>query len=137
MGFLEESIIFEAHKIHGNKWAEIAKLFDNRDRKCIKNNYYNKLRVYKKKINQTLKNLWISNISKSDIIDAETLFLLYKTGTQSYSQILQVNCQNETIIELENIMRMLFDHDDNPKVTTRNVNEMLQKLKKMQTNEKK
>ena len=40
----EEQIFIEAHKIHGNKWAEISKYIPGRTDNQIKNNFYCTLR---------------------------------------------------------------------------------------------
>ena len=53
----EEFIFTEAHKIYGNKWAEISKYIPGRPDNTIKNHFYSIIRKLIKKI----KNFKISN----------------------------------------------------------------------------
>lgn len=46
--------MFEAHQQYGNKWTEIAKLFDGRTDNDIKNHFYSMLRRSLRRINKML-----------------------------------------------------------------------------------
>ena len=46
----EEFIFTEAHKIHGNKWAEISKYIPGRTDNSIKNHFYSIIRTLIKRI---------------------------------------------------------------------------------------
>ena len=51
----EERLIFEGHRIHGNKWAEIAKMLNGRTDNAVKNFFYSTLRHQMRKIARKLK----------------------------------------------------------------------------------
>ena len=50
----EEKIMFEAHQRYGNKWTEIAKLFQSRTDNDIKNHFYSMLRRSLRRVNKIL-----------------------------------------------------------------------------------
>ena len=51
----EERLIFEGHKIHGNKWAEIAKMLNGRTDNAVKNFFYSTLRRQMRKIARKIR----------------------------------------------------------------------------------
>ena len=51
----EESIVFQALKTHGNKWADIAKLLNGRTDNVVKNHFYTILRKQIRKIIRHMK----------------------------------------------------------------------------------
>lgn len=50
----EEKTMFEAHQRYGNRWTEIAKLFDGRTDNDIKNHFYSMLRRSLRRVNKLL-----------------------------------------------------------------------------------
>ena len=50
----EEKIMFEANQRYGNKWTEIAKLFQGRTDNDIKNHFYSMLRRSLRRVNKIL-----------------------------------------------------------------------------------
>lgn len=50
----EERLIFEYHKVHGNKWAKIASELNGRTDNQIKNQFYSTLRRQLRKINNCM-----------------------------------------------------------------------------------
>jgi myb proto-oncogene protein len=108
----EEIIIFDAHKVYGNKWADIAKLLEGRSDNCIKNYYYSTLRKHIRRINKSLKQCQVAkqlNL-KVKTLTADILFPLVKDGKISYSQV--KNIDPKKFEDLEHTMRMIFNHED-------------------------
>lgn len=50
----EEAVIFEAHKVHTNRWAEIAKLLTGRTDNVVKNYFYSTLRRQLRKLGKKI-----------------------------------------------------------------------------------
>ena len=50
----EDKLMFEAHQIHGNRWTEIAKMFEGRTDNDIKNHFYSMLRRSLRRVNKLL-----------------------------------------------------------------------------------
>lgn len=48
----DEHRLFEAHKVHGNKWKIISKLFEGRTDNSIKNHFYSTIRRCLRRINK-------------------------------------------------------------------------------------
>lgn len=46
--------MFEAHQKYGNKWTEIAKIFEGRTDNDIKNHFYSMLRRSLRRVNKLL-----------------------------------------------------------------------------------
>lgn len=74
----EERKIFDAHKIYGNKWKNIAKQLDNRTDNSIKNHFYSILRKGLRRLNKIIgdrkstekvKEIRTSVLSKLDKLD--------------------------------------------------------------------
>mmetsp|Transcript_15074 Transcript_15074/g.23315 ORF Transcript_15074/g.23315 Transcript_15074/m.23315 type:complete len:197 (-) Transcript_15074:2641-3231(-) len=108
----EERIIFDAHKVYGNKWADIAKLLNGRSDNCIKNYYYSTLRKHIRRINKSLKQCQVAkklNL-KVKTLTADILFPLVKEDKISYSQIKAIDAKK--FEDLEHTMRMIFNHED-------------------------
>ncbi len=74
----EERKIFDAHKIYGNKWKNIAKQLNNRTDNSIKNHFYSILRKGLRRLNKMIgdrkstekvKEIRTSVLSKLDKLD--------------------------------------------------------------------
>jgi len=117
----EEIIIFDAHKVYGNKWADIAKLLQGRSDNCIKNYYYSTLRKHIRRINKSLKQCQVAKVLnlKVKTLTADMLFPLVKDGKISYSQV--KNIDHKKFEDLEHTMRMIFNHEDGQQVTQRGI----------------
>ena len=50
----EDKLMFEAHQLHGNRWTEIAKMFEGRTDNDIKNHFYSMLRRSLRRVNKLL-----------------------------------------------------------------------------------
>lgn len=118
---IEEGIIFDAHKIFGNKWADIAKLLNGRSDNCIKNYYYSTLRKHIRRINKSLKQCQVAKKLglKVKNLTADILFPLVKDGKITYHQVKVIDPKK--FEDLEHTMRMIFNHEDGQLVTQRGI----------------
>ena len=117
----EERTIFDAHKIYGNKWADIAKLLRGRSDNCIKNYYYSTLRKHIRRINKSLKQCQVAKKLNLKVknLTADILFPCVKDSKISYSQVKSIDPKK--FEDLEHTMRMIFNHEDGQQVTQRGI----------------
>ena len=118
---IEEKIIFDAHKVFGNKWADIAKLLNGRSDNCIKNYYYSTLRKHIRRINKSLKQCQVAKKLSLKVknLTADILFPLVKDAKITYQQVKGIDPKK--FEDLEHTMRMIFNHEDGQLVTQRGI----------------
>lgn len=87
----EEKAIFNGHKIHGNKWAEIAKMLNGRTDNMIKNYFYSTLRRQLRKISKKMR--WRKKKDPNEITLAY-LQQLMKDNNIPYSELDNENVRN-------------------------------------------
>lgn len=90
----EEKILFEQQCAHGNRWAEIAKLFKGRTDNIVKNHFYSTLRRQLRKI---LRKVLADQAAEPAEVNVDYLRKVMKEYKVDYSEIDNPNVRNMII----------------------------------------
>ena len=90
----EETVIFQAQKNYGNKWADIAKLLKGRTDNVVKNYFYSTLRRELRKLLREIKG---DNYAEPEEVSIKYLRYILKVHSIGYNRIENLNIKDLVI----------------------------------------